>query len=92
MRDLEIGLGQGQVQLIARHDRTHFAYALNSAVPQAELARSFAGRHDASTILDIARFDRDEGRSVLWRSEGKQMLERLCQSVVTRHNIMTLTL
>ena len=69
-------------QPLALKQTTHFAYALNSPIPQAELARSFAGRGDSCTILDIQWPSQDSAARVLWRTEDTQMLQRLWQHAV----------
>ena len=66
-------------QLMALPKTTYFAYALNSPMPQAELARSFAGRKDNSTIIAMAWMSQKEARQLSWRKEDEAMLQRLWQ-------------
>ena len=66
-------------QLMALQKTTYFAYALNSPMPQAELARSFAGRKDNNTILAMAWVSQKEARQLSWRKEDEAMLQRLWQ-------------
>ena len=54
---------------------TCFAYALNSPIPQAELARSLAGHKD-NTILDVAWVSQREAEKLLWRKEDEEVLQR----------------
>ena len=65
-------------QLMALDKTTYFAYALNSPIPQAELARSFAGHAD-DTILSMAWVSQREAEKLLWRKEDEAMLQRLWQ-------------
>ena len=66
-------------QLMALDKTTYFAYALNSSMSQAELARSVAGRKDNTTIVDVAWVSQREAEQLLWRKQDEAMLQRLWQ-------------
>ena len=48
-------------------------------MPQAELARGFAGRKDNTTILAMAWVSQKEAKQLSWRKEDEAMLQRLWQ-------------
>jgi 8-oxo-dGTP pyrophosphatase MutT (NUDIX family) len=73
------GIIRAGPQLVALENTTYFTYALNSPIPQAELARSFAGRRDNTTILDMAWVNQCEAKQLLWRKEDEAVLQRVWQ-------------
>ena len=73
------GIIRAGPQLVALENTTYFTYALNSPVPQAELARSFAGRRDNTTILNMAGVNQCEAKQLLWRKEDEAVLQRVWQ-------------
>ena len=89
LRELELQTGLGHEtfrdrvragpQLMALKNTTYFAYALNSPIPQAELARSLVGSRKECVILDTKWLSRKDTQSARWSAEDEQMLERLWQ-------------
>ena len=68
-------------QLLALKHTTYFTYALNSPIPQAELARSLAGLR-SKDVLDVKWLSQGEAQQARWRPEDEAVLERLWQHPV----------